>query len=70
MAIDIAYAQYTIEDIDYWENDAFLVIGSQKQRFYFQFTDEPTIEAALNFLAGEISDAQAPKPEPKIKRRR
>ena len=45
---------YSIEDVDYWENDAFLVIGEHK--FYFQWDalKPPTLEDALNFLQNEL----------------
>lgn len=41
---------YDIVDIDYWENDAVLVVGNN--RYYFQWNDtsrEPTIIDALDF---------------------
>lgn len=41
---------YDIVDIDYWENDAVLVLGDN--RYYFQWNDtsrEPTIIDALDF---------------------
>lgn len=41
---------YDIVDIDYWENDAVLVVGDN--RYYFQWNDtsrEPTIIDALDF---------------------
>ena len=41
---------YDIVDIDYYENDAVLVVGDN--RYYFQWNDtsrEPTIIDALDF---------------------
>ena len=40
--------EYKIENIDYFENDAILVIGGQ--RIYFQFTHSPTLAEALSWL--------------------
>jgi hypothetical protein len=46
--------EYDIVDIDYWENDAVLVVG--ENRYYFQWSDtsrEPTIVDALDFMKKE-----------------
>jgi hypothetical protein len=46
--------EYKIVEIDYWENDAVLVVG--ESRYYFQWSDtsrEPTIIDALNFFKKE-----------------
>lgn len=40
--------EWRIADVDYLENDANLYLGGE--RFYFQFSEHPTLEAALNFL--------------------
>jgi hypothetical protein len=39
---------YKIVDVDYWENDAFLVVDGK--RHYFQFSKEPTFKDALWYL--------------------
>ncbi len=49
--------EYQIVDIDYWENDAVLVIG--ENRYYFQFSPEQrdaglTIITALDNMKNEI----------------
>jgi hypothetical protein len=44
-------SEYKIEDVDYWENDAFLVLDGN--RYYFQFGSEPSIKEALWFLFSE-----------------
>lgn len=44
--------EYKITDIDYWEQDAILVIDG-KWKFYFQFSDTtkpPSIDDALEYL--------------------
>ena len=43
--------EYKIVDIDYWENDAFLMVDGDKH--YFQFGKEPTLAEALQFLFSE-----------------
>jgi hypothetical protein len=46
--------EYDIVDIDYWENDAVLVVG--ENQYYFQWSDttrEPTIIDALDFMKKE-----------------
>lgn len=44
---------YKIDDVDYWENDAFLVTPEGK-RIYFQFGgNHPTVGDALEFLLSE-----------------
>lgn len=39
---------WVITDVDYFEQDATLHLGDMT--YYFQFSDQPTIEAALNYL--------------------
>lgn len=41
-------AKYEITEIDYWEQDATLVI--EGRRVYFQFSKEPTLAEAIDFL--------------------
>lgn len=49
--------EYKIVDIDYWENDAFLVVDGTKH--YFQFGKKPNLKSALEFLfnQGKFNDA-------------
>jgi hypothetical protein len=46
--------QYEIIDIDYWEQDAILVV--EGERFYFQWDakDHPTILDALRYFSNEV----------------
>lgn len=52
--------EYSIESVDYWEQDAFLVINGA--RFYFQFgmkdrkdgEEFPTIMDALWYFSNEV----------------
>lgn len=46
--------KYEIVDVDYWENDAILVIGNQRIYFQWDGTRHPTIEDALSFLIKDL----------------
>ncbi len=42
--------EYEIVDVDYWENDAILVIDGKRIYFQWDGTRHPTFEDAINFL--------------------
>ena len=44
--------KYAITYIDYWEQDAVLEIGDL--RVYFQFSKEPTLREAIQYLVKEL----------------
>ena len=43
-------AEYDIIDIDYFENDAYLVVDGNKYYFQWDAKSEPTIVDALEFF--------------------
>lgn len=43
-------AEYDIIDIDYFENDAYLVVDGNKYYFQWDTKSEPTIVDALEFF--------------------
>lgn len=43
--------EWSITDVDYFEQDAYLNLGNE--RFYFQFSEHPTLEDALDFIRYE-----------------
>ena len=44
--------KHTITYIDYWEQDAVLEVGDLK--VYFQFSKEPTLREAIQYLVKEL----------------
>ena len=44
--------EYEITNIDYWENDAILVLNGY--RIYFQWSKEPSLYEALRFISAEM----------------
>lgn len=46
--------EYTIENIDYWEQDATLVVGNKRIYFQWDAKNHPTIEDALEYLSNEV----------------
>ena len=42
--------EYEIVDVDYFENDAILVVGNNKYYFQWDAKSEPTILDALDFF--------------------
>jgi hypothetical protein len=51
---DSKTVEYSIENIDYWERDAILVVGDLRIYFQWDAKDHPTIEDALRFLSNEV----------------
>jgi hypothetical protein len=51
-AQEVEEEKYTITYIDYWEQDAVLEIGDL--RVYFQFSKEPTLREAIQYLVKEL----------------
>ena len=45
--------EYEIVDIDYFENDAILVVGDRRYYFQWDAKDHPTIIDALDFFKKE-----------------
>ena len=51
-AQEVEEEKYTITYLDYWEQDAVLEIGDL--RVYFQFSKEPTLREAIQYLVKEL----------------
>lgn len=45
--------EYEIADIDYYEQDAILVVGENRYYFQWDAKNPPTIIDALNFMHNE-----------------